>query len=269
MSQSNIKPEKINSPIQLMAAWFVMLIILSGVLLTSAIKIEKPEWAAGFLVVSTVILILGVILSVVLMLTKFRPNLQDGDKYAEWLKDQNKYSTKLLSKKDKITDNKTLQNKIEQMKFIDSKQENQEFIIQIEKSILYKVEITNLDRANELINTMKNLGFDAHIYNPYEYDDEELTFENHQGIWLGSSIPTLIALIIIKNAIKVWPHLKYIHLSSDGSGPEEIDWQVFLGGSTNSAVNMFNLKPWTINEIDSLTDMEITDFHAKIRTKYP
>ena len=89
MSKPNIVPEKINSPIQLMAAWFVMLILLSGVLLAAASQISEPKWAAGFLVISTTILIAAVITCVLLMLTKFRPHLQEGQEYAEWLKDQN------------------------------------------------------------------------------------------------------------------------------------------------------------------------------------
>lgn len=75
MSDSNLMPDKIKSPIQLMAAWFVMLVSVITVLLTTAINIEKPEWAAGYLVISATIAILIVIGCVLLMLTRYRPHL--------------------------------------------------------------------------------------------------------------------------------------------------------------------------------------------------
>lgn len=78
MSGTKLIPEKITSPFQLMAAWFSMLVLLVGVLLAAAIKIEKPEWAAGYLVICSTILIMVVLGCVTLMLTKFRPHLQDG-----------------------------------------------------------------------------------------------------------------------------------------------------------------------------------------------
>jgi glucan phosphoethanolaminetransferase (alkaline phosphatase superfamily) len=91
LNNSKINPEKITNPMQLMASWFVMLILLVGILLGAAATISEPKWISGYLVVSSSVLILLVIIFVFLMLTKYRPHLQDSEKYAIWLKDQQKY----------------------------------------------------------------------------------------------------------------------------------------------------------------------------------
>jgi hypothetical protein len=47
MTGTKLNPEKITSPFQLMAAWFAMLVLLISILLTAAVNITKPDWAAG------------------------------------------------------------------------------------------------------------------------------------------------------------------------------------------------------------------------------
>ncbi|MCV2886095.1 hypothetical protein OE749_15490 [Aestuariibacter sp. AA17] len=265
MSQPEIKAEKINSPIQLMAAWFVMLILLSGVLLTAASQIQKPDWASGYLIIFTSILIIGVVLYMLLMLTKFRPNLQDGKEYAQWLKDQNRYSESVLLKSEGPSIESSLKAKLERIKAQSNEPERNQIIDEIENSVLYEADIANLPDSNKVVSAMEALGLSASIY------DEELTndYEVSAAIWLGANIPPSIAVPAIKKAASIWPQLKYIHLSSDGFGPEETHWSIFLGGSTATAVNDDKLKPWTVEEINNLEVTSVVDFHNKIRAKYP
>jgi hypothetical protein len=58
MAGTKLTPEKITSPIQLMAAWFAMLVLLVSILLAAAINITKPEWAAAYLVIFTSVLVI-------------------------------------------------------------------------------------------------------------------------------------------------------------------------------------------------------------------
>lgn len=265
MSQPEIKAEKINSPIQLMAAWFVMPILLSSVLLTAASHIEKPEWASGYLVAFTTILITGVVSCVLLMLTKFRPNLQDGKEYAEWLKDQNRYTEGFITSSQKNEAALSVKRKIEKIKSDSSNPQLNTIINEIENSILYRADIANLPDSNRILSCMKKLGFEASIYEP----ERESTYEESTAIWLGSEIPPSLAVPAIKKAVSIWPQLKYIHLSSDAPGPDETHWSIFIGGSTKTAEKFDNLKPWSNDQINQLEVMTVDEFHRKIRSNYP
>jgi hypothetical protein len=271
MPKPDIKPEKITSPIQLMAAWFVMLILLSGVLLTAATQIDKPDWAAGYLVISTTLLILGVIVCVILMLTKFRPNLQEGKEYAEWLKDQNRYSPGVIVEKEESVSHKTLQNILNRIKSVETDSQEGGVAKRIEDSALCDVSISPLQGARKVLKAMTDLGFKTSIDKSSMDDGRDFrAFEDHEAIWLGVNIPATTALTIIKKAVNVWPHLKYIHLSSDCDGPPEyVHWQIYLGGANSAAVDRYHLKPWTIEEINELEEKDIADFHKDIRSKYP
>jgi len=254
MAGSQIIPEKITSPFQLMAAWFVMLVLLSSVFLTAASKIEKPDWAAGYLVVFTSLLALVVIGCVTLMLTKFRPHLQDGKEYAQWLKDKGKYSSGLVFKGHP---SKSISTKAS-YKSADSK-----------SSLITNVDVNvvNTYDSNEMIAHLKSEGFNADIY----AQDRE-PYQSHSGqesIWLGSRVNPSIACQVMKAAIKKWPHLKYVHLSNDGGDPpDEVHDQIFIGGSTNTA-KQFGIRKWTNQDFAQLDDsMNLSELHSAVRDKY-
>lgn len=262
MSKTQLNAEKINSPIQLMAAWFVMLIILSGVLLAAAAKISQPNWAAGYLVISTTVLILIVVISVLLMLTKFRPNLQEGETYAKWLKDQNSYSSGVIPKSDEQPgdNHKKIKEKLEHLK---TDLSQVDVVERLENNFLYSVMMSDLHGSEEVIKSISELNIDASVY---EYS-QSANFSEHQSIWLGSQVPAELAIEIIKRACSIWPQLKYISLSSDSDGPEETNWRVYLGGATSSALDE-GLIPWTNKELLNLEAKSITELHRKVRGKY-
>ena len=231
MAKPELRADKIDSPIQLMAAWFVMLILLSGVLLTGASQIAEPTWAAGYLVIFTSILVLIVLLCVLLMLTRFRLNLQDGKEYAEWLKDQNKYSEGPIAEEIEGKVLAKVQKKFEELKTSAGGPEQLDVISRVEDSVLYHALISDLQGAEDLITRFRVMGIKADIYE----DIIGSQHKGHEAIWLGSNVPPSVAIPIIREAIKVWPHLKYISLSEDSNGPDETHWQVYIGGATATA----------------------------------
>lgn len=88
MSETKIVPEKITRPIQLLAAWLIGLIVIDGAFLTAASQIENPNWAAGVLVLASVINVPLFLISIFLLQTKFRPEMQEDVYYSKYLEQQ-------------------------------------------------------------------------------------------------------------------------------------------------------------------------------------
>lgn len=257
MAGTQLAPEKITSPFQLMAAWFAMLVLLVSVLLTGAAKIAEPEWAAGYLVIFTSVVVLIVVASVLLMLTKFRPHLQEGKEYAEWLKDQNTYSSGYLVKRPK-------QEKL-------SLSELRPVASPVSTANVL-VSASNAAGVTELIESIKNLGFNAEIYQSVHAAKEDkppIELSDRESVWVGSRVPASAAIKVIKTAIRQWPQLKYLHLSGDGGDPPDyVHYQIFIGGAT-SAAKRYGLKKWANDELFALNDnMSMNEFHQAIRAKY-
>lgn len=255
MAGPQIIPEKVTSPFQLMAAWFVMLVLLTSVLLTAASKIEKPDWAAGYLVIFTSGLVLLVIGCVTLMLTKFRPHLQDGKEYAQWLKDKGRYSEGVIVKENK-TASTTFRNAPQSIN------DNLSPITNVD------INVVNIFDSGDMLKALKDNGLNADVYKPNNepYDSHS----SQEAIWLGYLVNPAVACRVIKTAVKQWPHLKYVHLSNDGGGdpPDEVHDQIFLGGSTNTAKEL-GLKKWTPQDFGKLSEsMNWDELHARVREKY-
>ncbi|MDN7131328.1 hypothetical protein JNO04_03070 [Halomonas sp. MC140] len=254
MSGPQIIPEKVTSPFQLMAAWFVMLVLLTSVLLTAAIKIDKPDWAAGYLVIFASILILLVIGCVTLMLTKFRPHLQDGKEYAQWLKDKGKYASVGVVEKHNVTTTS-----------VNLSQQNN----RNESSLITNVGIfvVNAVGSEEMLKVLKDEGFIADIYQPNReaYDD----LSSQEGIWLGCRVRPAVACQVVKAAVKQWPHLKYVHLSNDGDDPpDEVHDEIFIGGST-SAAKRYGIQKWSTQDFENLKEsMSRKELHKMVREMY-
>jgi len=260
MADSHIAPEKITHPLQLMAAWFVMLIALVGSLLTGAAKIEHPAWAAGFLVISAVVLAILVMLAVFIMLTRFRPHLQGSKEYADWLKDERRF-------RGEITKPVQIREISEQKIY---KRRSRGSTLRLERShsdrdiATYIVEISPLEGDQDVLAALRAKGFTAEIY-----EASTGTPEDHASIWVGSRVPGPVAVLAMKTVIDIWPHLRYIHVSSDGgSPPDYIHDQLYFGGSTETAQG-YNLGVWTSEQIKNLPDdISTAGLHRLIRGKY-
>ena len=253
MAGPQIIPEKVTSPFQLMAAWFVMLVLLSSVLLTAASRIEKPDWAAGYLVIFTSILVILVIGCVTLMLTKFRPHLQDGKEYAQWLKDKGRYSSGIIVKERK-SENKSLSDTRKSLA-------NEPPLI-----TNVAISVVNSHDSEAVLEVLKSEGFSADIY---ESDSDPDDLSDQEGIWLGYRVSPTVACRVIQAAVKQWPHLKYVHLSNDGGGPPDyVHDQIFIGGSTSAAIR-YGIKEWSSQDFSNLNEnMSRSELHAMVRGRY-
>ncbi|MDA0107795.1 hypothetical protein OH456_06550 [Vibrio sp. La 4.2.2] len=259
MSTSRIIPEKITHPMQLMAAWFVMLVALVSILLAAAAKISKPDWAAGYLVISSTILIAIVIICVFLMLTKFRPNLQDSEKYAVWLKDQNKFVNVAKPVKEE---------KKEKLPVLELPKDRtpQEQITLLKKARACNVLVVNTAYSNLVLNGLLKEGFSAELYERDAVHESDL--RDSTGIWVGVDQEPEAVLRAIELALEYWPQLAYLHLSIDSDGPEDTHDQLFIGGS-HSAVKRLKLEPWSKDDILSIPkNVSAQEFHKLIRDKY-
>lgn len=83
--QGKIEPHKITKPIQLLAAWLLGLIIIDGIFLAAATNIAKPEWVSGALVIACIINVPLFLISIFLLQTKFRPEMQEDVFYSKYL----------------------------------------------------------------------------------------------------------------------------------------------------------------------------------------
>lgn len=98
MSNQKIDAGKITKPIQLLAVWFIGLILLVSSLLAGAATISSPSWIPAFLAISAVSIIPLFLLFIFLLQTKFRPQMQADEYYHKYLDAQT--GTEIIETKD-------------------------------------------------------------------------------------------------------------------------------------------------------------------------
>jgi hypothetical protein len=263
-----LKPEKITHPFQLMAAWFVMLILLVGVLLTGAARIDSPKWIPAFLVISCVGLSILVMAAVFVMLTRFRPHLQGAKEYFEWLKDERRFRIQTVQTVEvRQTEGTVLEAPTAGSRRVRRRRSRDRTTTTFQ--------VANLEGVDEVLGALSRLGFHANIFKRYEDDEpgDESYEEKSESttIWVGSKVSPHVAALAIKTVVKIWPHLRYMSIPGDlgEEPPEEIHYQIFFGGATNTAISDGLIK-WTQTEIEAIPDqLSPENFHKLIRAKYP
>jgi hypothetical protein len=90
LETQKIDAHKITKPMQLMAVWFIALLLIDSAFLTAAAKIVNPPWICPMLSIAAVVFVPLFISCVLLMQTVFRKELQEDQYYSEWLKIQGK-----------------------------------------------------------------------------------------------------------------------------------------------------------------------------------
>jgi tetratricopeptide (TPR) repeat protein len=95
MTQHKIQPEKIKSPIQLLAVWFVALVVLDGEFLAAAGVVSLSSWLQAVLVIAAVVNVPVFLCCMFLLQTRFRPEMQSDEHYAEYVIQRKK--TELLA----------------------------------------------------------------------------------------------------------------------------------------------------------------------------
>lgn len=258
MAGTKLTPEKITSPIQLMAAWFAMLILLDSVLLAAAANIASPDWASGYLVIFSSVVTLIVIGCVTLMLTLFRPHLQEGKEYAQWLKDKNSYSPGLID-----------QEKAAPKRKLRTTRDKTVVPTAIDRS--FHIEVNGkCHGSEEVLSQLRSAGFEPQSYAPAIKIERNFdSLDDSACIWVGARVQAAGAVAAIKAAIEVWPHLKYLELSTDGADPpDEVHESIFFGGATSTAKER-GLRAWSHEELLALSDTSTQEqFHGAIRAKY-
>ncbi len=79
---------------QLLAAWLTGLIIVDGLFLMAAAKVESPNWAPGVLVIAAIVNVPLFLVCLFLLQTKFRAEMQEDVYYSKYLERQ--YTTEIL-----------------------------------------------------------------------------------------------------------------------------------------------------------------------------
>lgn len=131
----------------------------------------------------------------------------------------------------------------------------------------YKIIINSL-KSESVISELNKNGFKA---SKYEDMDKNILDENHEAIWLGSNIDFSYAKSVIQIAKKYLPHLKYISKSGDFIDPPNyVHDQIFLGGSSDTAVNRDGISPFTEDDFKVLFNSKnAEEFNKIIYNKYP
>jgi hypothetical protein len=90
MNDPRIEAHKVTKPIQLMAVWFIALLLIVSAFLTAAVNLDGPIWLSSTLVIAAILFVPLFLAGIFLMQTVFRRELQDDSFYSEWLKRQEK-----------------------------------------------------------------------------------------------------------------------------------------------------------------------------------
>jgi hypothetical protein len=85
MDDHKIEPHRITKPIQLMAVWFLTLLLIDSSFFAAARFITEPSWITPLLVISAICFVPLFVGGVFLMQTVFRKELQEDQFYSEWL----------------------------------------------------------------------------------------------------------------------------------------------------------------------------------------
>ncbi|AIA75758.1 hypothetical protein FF32_13175 [Halomonas campaniensis] len=85
MQADKIHAHKITKPIQLLAAWLVGLSIVNITFLSAASTISSPSWIPALLAIAAVVNVPIFVVSVFLLQTRFRPEMQEDSYYSDYL----------------------------------------------------------------------------------------------------------------------------------------------------------------------------------------
>lgn len=130
-------------------------------------------------------------------------------------------------------------------------------------TIGYDLFVSNFANVNSFTNAFHKLGIDFTIYGSPDSNNKQLSLNEHSAIWLGVGIPLDLAQLVLKESKRIYPHLKYIKLST---GKSAIDHnEIYIGGSSKSAVDMFNCIPISESDFKKLeTFKNSNEFHQFI-----
>lgn len=128
-------------------------------------------------------------------------------------------------------------------------------------SSYYNYLVTDFFNVDDFISNMKLLGV---YFKVYDVQRDEFTdnFEENAAIWLGKNIEVEVAKMVITEAKRFYPHLKYIKLSQ-ASEVYEVHNELYIGGSTKSAIEYFRCKEVSDADFLQIKNMQtMEELHA-------
>lgn len=85
MAGTSIEPSRLTSPIQVVGAFLAALVLVEGSTLATVVAIDDPAWIRGLLGVGAFVWVPVFMAAAFLLLTRFRPQIQQDPYYAAWL----------------------------------------------------------------------------------------------------------------------------------------------------------------------------------------
>lgn len=128
---------------------------------------------------------------------------------------------------------------------------------EVSSSSYYNYLVTDFFNVDDFISNMKQLGV---YFKVYDVQRDEFTdnFEENEAIWLGKNIDFEVAKMVILEAKAFYPHLKYIKLSQ-ASEVYEVHNELYIGGSTKSAIEYFRCKELSSSDFSKIKEMQTTE----------
>ena len=85
LDEPRLQPDKVTRPIQLLAAWLVGLILIDGIFLETALRLDAGAWERSGLVVAAILNVPVFLAALFTLQTRFRAELQDDAHYERYL----------------------------------------------------------------------------------------------------------------------------------------------------------------------------------------
>jgi|GEM_PF-1549361 hypothetical protein len=153
MSTNNLRPEKVTKPIQLLAAWLLGLVLINSSFLLAANNLTHPDWGAGALIIATIVNVPLFLVSLFLLQTKFRPEMQKDTYYSEYLQRKYNDNSTTVAKESKVDTDKYVK---EILAKIESAQQPKEKEKEIEE-IIKRRDFENIKRQVRKSRTLSEL----------------------------------------------------------------------------------------------------------------
>ena len=131
------------------------------------------------------------------------------------------------------------------------------------ESFGFELLVSDFPDVNTFIDKMNTYNLNFSVYNSYTGDENHTLHSEGKAIWLGINIPIDLAKFAIKHSKDFYPHLKYIKISDEWDPDNDV---LYIGGSTNSAVNNFRLTPLSDDDFEKLQSFsDINSLHNFIK----
>lgn len=244
-----IEPYKITKPIQLLAAWLLGLILINSAFLVAATKITNPEWISEALVIACIVNVPLFLISMFLLQTKFRPEMQEDSFYSKYLESKTG-NTKIEITPESVAsirENVALLEKVfaEKVRPEMGKAE----IEKLKWSSITVMLNKNLDNFSRIVKALTAQGIPVHeIFGGGAEKPEVLNVAIGRGLDKKQIASIVDTLLLITDG---W--ISFAHDEAD----EEYDNRVLIGayGSYSHGIELSKIK--TILQQKDLTEFEI------------